>query len=441
MRSLLLLDPAAKIFSLRERLLYFGIALFFVSMFLPDMPVINNIIIGGVVLVSFLYNPFAEKVRLFGERKEIMLMVFFYIWHIVSTFLSVNRHEAYVMLALRVPLLVFPISIGLIYIREELKDRILLAFIIIITSTAVICFIYSIGQYRQSGDTGLLYNDSLTSLIHVQSIYFALIVNLALFSYFYLLRKGSFAIEYIGLAYVSIVFLLVFHFMLASRIAIISLYSVFLFFGVMYMVRKKLYLGGGVIVLGLIIGTIILVKVFPKTVNRFNELHYTEYQFNNHNREHHYNMVLTPDQWNGANLRLALWACGKEVAGRYWLFGAQLGDKQDRLVEVYREKRFDYAVQTKKNMHNNYIDVFCTFGMIGFAVFLLGYVIIPILKAVRKRNLLGGLMVGFLAISMVSETYMDRSMGCLLLGFFLSFLAATPLSGTSVQRMTLNSKS
>jgi O-antigen ligase len=434
MRSLLLLDPAAKIFSLRERLLYFGIALFFVSMFLPDMPVINNIIIGGVVLVSFLYNPFGEKVRLIGERKEILLMIVFYIWHIISTFLSINRHEALVMLALRVPLLVFPVSIGLIHIREELKDRILLAFIIIVTTTALVCFLYSISGFRRTGDSSLLYNDSLTSLIHVQSIYFALIVNLALFSYFYLLRKGSFAIEYIGLAYLSIVFLLVFHFMLASRIAIISLYSVFLYFGVMYMVRRKLYLGGGVIILGVVIGSVILVKVFPKVVGRFDELKYTQYQFDNQNREHHYNMELTPEQWNGANLRLALWACGEELAKKYWLTGAQLGDKQDRLVEVYREKQFDYAVKTKKNMHNNYIDVFCTFGLFGFAVFVLGFVVIPILKAVRGRDLLGGLMIGFLAVSMFSETYMDRSMGCLLLGFFLSFISAWRGKGLSAVR-------
>ena len=424
MRSLLLLDPAAKIFSLRERLLYFGIALFFVSMFLPDMPVINNIIIGGVILVSFFYNPFAEKVRLFGERKEILLMVLFYIWHIISTFVSANRQEGLVMLTLRLPLLVFPISIGLLYIREELKDRILLAFIIIITATSVVCLIYSIGQYRQHGDTGLLYNDSLTSLIHVQSIYFALIVNLALFSYFYLLRKGSFAIEYIGLAYLSIAFLLVFHFMLASRIAIISLYSLFLYFAVLYIVKRKQYLVGGVIILGVIVGSVMVSQIFPKIMSRFNELHYTDYKFDSHSMEHHYNMVLTADQWNGANLRLALWACGEEVARRYWLFGAQLGDKQDQLYRVYREKKFDYAVQTKKNMHNNYFDVFCTFGVIGFAVFLLGYVILPIRRAIQFRDLLGGLMVAFLAISMFTETYMDRSMGCLLLGFFLSWLAA-----------------
>jgi O-antigen ligase len=424
MRSILLLDPAAKIFSLRERLLYFGIAAFFISLFLPDMPVINNVIIGGVVLISLFYNPFSEKVRLLRERKEIGLMILFYILHLISGFFSKNHHEALTMLALRAPLLVFPVSIGLIYVREELKDRILLAFIIIVTLTSVVCMIYSIRQYRHFQDAGFLYNDSLTTLIGVQSIYFALIVNMALFSYFYLLRKGSFAIEYIGLAYLSIAFLLVFHFMLASRIAIISLYSVFLFFGVVYIVRKKRYLEGTVLIMSLVIGAILLFNFFPKTLNRFDELNYSDYNFNNHGRESHYNMELTPEQWNGANIRLAVWKCAEELAAKYWLFGAQLGDKQDRLMDVYRSKQFDFAIQTKRNTHSNYIDVFITFGIVGFALYIIGYVIVPIRKAVRTNDLLGGLIIGFLAISMITETYMDRSMGCLLLGFFLSFISA-----------------
>ena len=432
MRSLLLLDPAARIFSLRERLLYFGIAAFFISLFLPDMPVINNVTIGGLFLVSLIYNPFAEKVQLLRQRKEIALMILFFVWHIVSGIISHNHREALVMLALRLPLLVFPLSIGLIFIRGELKDRILLAFIIIITVTSIICMVYSISQYRRFHDAGYLYNDSLTSLIKVQSIYFSLIVNLVLFSYFYLLRKGSFAIEYIGLAYLSIGFLLVFHFMLASRIAIISLYSVFLFFGILYIVRRKKYLEGIALILSLVMGAILLFKFFPKTLNRFDELNYSSYNFSNHGRESHYNMDLTADQWNGANIRLAVWKCAEELAREYWLLGVQLGDKQDRLMDVYRSKEFDFAIQTKRNMHSNYIDVFCTFGVIGFSIFLLGYVILPLRKAIRANDLLGGLIVGFLAVSMIPETYMDRSMGCLLLGFFLGFLAAcrTPVSVT-----------
>lgn len=424
MRSILLLDPAAKIFSLREKALYFGVFAFFSSLFLPDMPVINNVILGGLVLVSLLYNPFSEKVRLLKERKEILFMILLYLLHIVSAFFSQNRPEALTMLALRLPLLVFPVSIGLIYIREELKDRILLAFIVIITLTAIVCMVYSIGQYRKFHNVGFLYNDSLTSLIKTQSIYFALIVNLALFSYFYLLRKGSFAIEYIGLAYLSIAFLLVFHFMLASRIAIISLYSVFLFYGVRDIIKKKRYWHGVTVIAGLVLGAVLLFTIFPKTLNRFNELQYSAYQFNNHGRESHYNMEISPDQWNGANIRLAVWKCAEELGSRYWLTGAQLGDKQDRLMDVYREKQFDFAIQTKRNTHSNYIDVFITFGIVGFVIYLLGYLILPLRKAFQTRDTLGGLIIGFLCISMITETYMDRSLGCELLGFFLAFIAS-----------------
>jgi O-antigen ligase len=418
------LDPAARIFSIKEKALYFIIAGFFVSLFLPDMPVINNAVLGTLFLISLIYNPFPQKVQLLRQRREILLMILFFVWHIVSGIFSQNRQEALVMLTLRLPLLVFPLALGLLYIREELKDRILLAFIVIITLTSVVCMGYSIGQYRHFHDAGYLYNDSLTSLIKVQSIYFALIVNLALFSYFYLLRKGSFAIEYIGLAYLSIAFLLVFHFMLASRIAILSLYSVFFFYGVSHILRKKKYLEGAAILLGLIMCSILLLKIFPKTLNRFNELQYSNYQFTNHARESHYNMDLTADQWNGANIRLAIWKCAGVLAGKDWLLGAQIGDKQDKLMDIYRAKQFDFAIQTKRNMHSNYIDVFCTFGLFGFILFLMGYVILPFRNAVRAKDLLAGLIVGFLAISMITETYMDRSMGCLLLGFFLSIVAA-----------------
>jgi O-antigen ligase len=424
MRSILLLDPEAKIFSIKEKALYFLFAAFFISLVLPDMPVVNNAVIGGIVVLSLFYNSFPEKARLLRERKEILGMILFYLLHLISAFFSANRPEAITMLVMRAPLLIFPLSVGLLYIREGMKERILLCFSIIITLTSAACMAYAIHRYRLSNDSGDLYDDSLTFLIHMQSIYFALIVNLALFSFIYLLQKRSFAIEYIGLAYLSIAFLLVFHFMLASRIAILILYTVFLVAGIIAIIRKRKYLEGGALILGVVIGVIILVKLFPKTMNRFDELNYPGYRFNNHAVESHYNMDLTADQWNGANIRLAVWKCAWQLGRENWLVGAQLGDKQDRLTDVYRSKQFDFAVETHRNMHNNYLDVFCTFGIIGFLLFMVSYWVIPFRKAARARDLLSMLILATFAISMITETYMDRSIGCLLLGFFLPLISA-----------------
>jgi len=432
MRSILLLDPEAKIFSIKEKGLYFLFAAFFISLVLPDMPVVNNAVIGAIVLLSLFYNPFHEKARLLKERKEILLMILFYVLHLISGLFSANRHEAITMLVMRVPLLVFPLSIGLLTIREGLKERILLGFSIIITLTAAACLAYAIHRYRQSNDTGDLYDDSLTLLIHMQSIYFAMIVNLALFSFIYLLQKKSFAIEYIGLAYLSIAFLLVYHFMLASRIAILLLYTVFLVFGIISIVRKRKFWQGAALIAGVVVLVLVLPKLFPKTMNRFNELNYPGYRFNNHAVESHYNMDLTADQWNGANIRLAVWKCAWQLARENWLVGAQLGDKQDRLMEVYRSKQFDFAVETHRNMHNNYLDVLCTFGVIGFSLFLVGYLVIPLRRAVRTGDILSLIIVLSFAVSMTTETYMDRGIGCLLLGFFFSLVAAfrDPLNTT-----------
>ncbi len=424
MRSLLLLDPAGRTFATKEKILYFGVGAFFISLLLPDMPVINNIVIGGIILNCFLYNSLAEKKQLLWKRKEILCMILFYFLHIVSTFVSVNRQWALEMLVLRVPLLVFPLSIGLIVIREQLKDRILLLFSVIITLTALACLPYAVYQYHEFNDAGYLYDDSLTALIRKQSIYFALLVNLTLFSYTYLLLKPSFRIRYKGLMYAAIAFLLVFHFMLASRIAIITLYSGLLLFAVFHIIQKRAFLKGTLVIAGLLAGAFLLFRIFPKTLNRFKELNYTQYQFSHHGLESHYNMQLTADQWNGANLRLALWKCGWELSLRHWLLGVQLGDKQEKLMEMYQEKHFDFAYQSNRNMHNNYLDVLSTFGVIGFSIFLLGYFVLPLAGAVKDRDILAGSIIIVFAAALITETYMDRSIGCLLLAFFLSFISS-----------------
>lgn len=424
MRSILLLDPAGKAFALKEKLLYFGIGAFFISLLLPDMPVVNNIVTGALVLNCFLYNSPAEKRHLLWKRKEIALMILFYLLHIVSALFSSNKQEALEMLVLRVPLLALPLALGIIYIPSALKDRILLLFAVIITLTALACLPYAYYQYREFNDAGYLYDDSLTALIRKQSIYIALLVNLTLFSYVYLLLKPGFRIHYKGLLYPAIAFLLIFHFMLASRIAIITLYSSLLLFALFHFIQKKAFLKGAILIAGLLAGVFLLVRLFPKTLNRFKELNYTQYQFSHHGVESHYNMQLTADQWNGANIRLALWKCGWQLSLRHWLVGVQLGDKQAKLREMYKEKNFDFAYQSNRNMHNNYLDVLSCFGVIGFLVFLLGYFILPLAGAIGHRDVLGAIIIGAFAASLTTETYMDRSIGCMLLAFFLSFISS-----------------
>ncbi|HEY4206635.1 MAG TPA: O-antigen ligase family protein [Puia sp.] len=344
-------------FSTKEKILYWLSAGFFITLLLPDMPVINNAFTGALFLFSWLYNKPADKWRTLLHRKEIVLMLFFFALHIMSAFLSHDKEEGFKLLVLRLPLLVFPLSLGLLYIRTALKDRIILAYGGAISLGALACVVWAWVRYSQTRDVVWLYNDSLTELLKIQSSYYALMVLMAVTGFVYLLWKGYFSRRLATYVYVLLVLLLIFHFMLASRISIFLLYTGLLIFAGTYVVQHR-KMGLAVwLIIALVVGLGLCVKLLPKTMNRFRELEYPSYSYSSEAPEAHYNGTLEPDQWNGANIRLAIWKCGWEVTRKHWLTGVQLGDKQDSLMAAYKEKGFQFAYDRKRNMHNNYLDI------------------------------------------------------------------------------------
>jgi O-antigen ligase len=421
MKALLLLDFTGKVFSKKEKILYWLLSAFFISLFLPEMPVVNNVLIIAVVVDCFFFNSLAEKAQLLRSRKEISLMVLFYLLQVISALLSTNKEEATVMLVRRLPLLIFPLCIGLVYIREELKDRILLSYCFFTTIASVVCLLYAYAQFREFNDPGYLFSDNLTRAIGRESVYIGMVVNLALFTYVYLLQKQSFAIEYKGLVFLSIAFLLVFHYMLASHIAIVTLYSGFLIFAAWSGLKQRRYLKGSILIVVLLVAAFLLMKFFPRTMESFAELRHTNYVYNNPATS---DASRTTGEWNGTNIRLAVWKCGWELVQGHWLTGIPLGDKQDKLVEVYKQRQFNFAVESRRNMHNTYLDVLCNLGIIGLAVFLLGYLIFPLAGCYKARDGLGIFIILSFAIAMVPETWLDRSVGCIMLGFFFSLVSA-----------------
>lgn len=407
----------------KERILYLLVFIFFLTLYFPFSPVVNNICIGLMFSYSFFfYNSFAEKLQLLKRRKSVIAMLLFYLLHIAGFFFSANRQEARALLEMRSPLLLFPLSLGTIVISRQLKICLLRCFTSVTTLAAFLCLCYALLLYKRTGNTGVLYNDSLTTAINMQSIYFAMLVNLTIFSFAWLLYNRS--IKYRGLAYLGILFLLVMHFMLASRIAIIILYSSLLFFAVYCIIQKKKLLEGSTLLLGLLIGVSLLVKFFPKTINRFRELEYREYNYQSKATESHYNGMLTTAQWNGANIRLAVWSCAWELFKQRPITGWQIGDKQDRLEEVYSTKGFQFGIDTNRNTHNNYLDLLITFGIAGFIIFLTGYIIFPFMQCYQQQNVLGIFIIAVFSISMLTENYMDRSVGNVLLSFFVCFVVA-----------------
>lgn len=406
----------------KDSWLLISLGLFLTTFFIPGAPVVNNLAIVLLAICCFAYNSFKEKISLLKERPAIIFIIIFFLLQVLSVFLSDDTKRGLTYLQVRIPLLLFPISLGLIYITESIKLRALLLFAGIITLASVFCLSSSLITYQRTGDAGFLYNDSLTDAIGKQSVYFALLVNIAIFSFAYLLIKQYLSRKAIRFAIAAIGFLMVIHFMLASRMEIIFLYSTAIAFTLYYFfVRKKDRKKGFVMIGAMAVCAVVFVMMFPKTVNRFNELMYPKYNMQSDAVESHYNMELTSEQWNGLNIRLAIWKCAWPLIQANPLIGTGLGDKDSALQQQFAANQFKFGIKTNKNMHSTYLDVLSSMGIIGLLVFLAGFVILPMRGSIQARDVLGVLVLIDFMLSFVTETYPDRSMGNVLFGFFIAF--------------------
>lgn len=423
MKMLFLRDNNALLFTKKEKSLYFVLLLFFFSLYVPEITWLYNVCMYIFFVYSFFYNPLAEKWILLKQRKEIIFILCFFLLNLISAFLSKNMQEGFGILGIRISLAFIPFAIGTLYIKEKLKERIIFGFAFATTLAALGILIFGICRAKNYNDLSLLYNDNLSDVINLQSIYFAMLINIAVFSYVYLWMKDSILINKKALI-LTLLLLVIVHFLLASRIAIIILYSSTLIFALFHIFRRQLIIQGIALIIGLVAGIFLLVNFFPKTINRFKELTYTKYDYKSMAKESHFNAPLDSVQWNGANQRLALWECGWTVIKKNLVFGTTIGDRKDELKKEYSRKEFFFAVRANRNLHNNYLDTWVSMGIIGLIIFLIGFIILPMYKCIKINDIYGMMIVISFMLSFVSETYMDRTVGNTLAAFFISFIAS-----------------
>jgi O-antigen ligase len=409
--------------STKEKILYSLSLLFFVTFYMPSwaQPV-NGVIIGLMAGYSFFFYSWKDKGSLLQERKHIAAMVLFFLVVVVSLFASENQDRGWRYLDSRLALCYLPISVGLIQTRKEFRDNVLLGFAAVTTLACAVLLAYGLYRALSLERPDLLYSDSLTELIERQAIYIALLVTLAIFIFGYHLFYLAGTRRKTALLIGATVLLFVTSYLLASRNMMVMLYGTTIGFLLYYMLQQRKYVQGVALLAVLLIGVASAFYLFPKTANRFKELAYTRYEYQHMGPESHYDMEVKEDQWNGANFRLAAWSCGWELFQRHPLTGVDLGDKRDELFRMYEEKNFRFALETRKSVHSNYLDILYSMGLIGFSVFLFAWVLLPLWYAWRHHDGLAVLVIITFALAMVTEIYFDRSIGSLAIGFFIPFV-------------------
>ena len=406
--------------SKKEKVLL-GLILFFLFTLFFPRPVILTIVAPALlVLYSLFYNPLKEKWEALKQRRYLQGMLLFFAVVLTSVLLSSDLDKALNFLDPRLTLFYLPLTVGTLQLRKDFRDNVLLGFALLTTAMCAICLSYGLNRSQFFAQPEFLYNDALTEILGQQSIYISLLVNLSIyiFAYFILFKPA----KYKGLLVLATLFLFGMSYLLASRIMMGTLYAICLGFCFYYILKRKKYLEGVTLLMGLLIGVFLIFKFFPQTLNRFKELTHTQFNYQSMGKESHYNMEVTADQWNGANFRMAAWRCGWELFKQHPLFGVRIGDKKDRLFEVYEQKGFRFAIETNKNVHNNYLDILYSMGLTGLLVFLFGWIILPIAAAWKYSDGLAILIIITFAAAWVTEIYFDRNLGGMLTGLLIPFV-------------------
>ena len=238
MKKLFLLDAGGLTLNKKEKNLYFLLLIFFFALYMPGISWLYNVCMWLFFVYSLFFNSFSEKWMLLKKRKEIILILSFFLLNFLSAISSENTKEGIAFVGFRISLLIIPLAIGTVYINNILKERLIFGFAFATFYAAVISLAWGFWRALKNNDWSLSYNDNLSEVLNLQSIYFAMLVNLAIFSFLFLLMKNSVLINKNSILPVLAI-LLITHFLLASRVAIIILYSSVFIIAIVYFISKK----------------------------------------------------------------------------------------------------------------------------------------------------------------------------------------------------------
>ena len=194
----------------KEKILYILILFFLATLFLPWLKLANIFAAIFLGVYSFFFDSFGEgslairkenlsssfnqKWQLLKKRKYLLWMFLFFVMVVISVFLSSNFHKGLRYLDPRLPLAYFPLSVGLLQLKKEFKEKILLGFAWLTTSIMLLCLCWSLYRSGFFKKPEFLYNDSFTEILKQQSIYISLLVNLSIyiFAYHILYKKNRY---------------------------------------------------------------------------------------------------------------------------------------------------------------------------------------------------------------------------------------------------------
>lgn len=329
--------------------------------------------------------------------------ILFYMIHVVSVFYSKDFDAAWFDISVKLSFLVFPLAF--LFQNPKVlaqKKKVLMSFVFGSLLSSVIMLVLAFLKYEELGSAAFYYVE--LALFHPSYMAMYFVFSIIILVDF--IEKSSKSVLENWPSLIAILFLLFMISLLQSKAGIISGILIALFYMLVSIWKKRKKL--------MIIGVLVLIIssgfIFIQQNNRLLSMVDSVEKASEDQK--------TDDS---TGLRISIWKITLHELKDYWLTGVGSGDIKPVLKKKYEETGLNKAFVQNLNVHNQYLETFLGQGIFGLML-LLTFLILGLLEAFRKQDVLSAAFIVLIAFSLLPESMFNSQMGVIFISFFYYFL-------------------
>ncbi len=297
-----------------------------------------------------------------------------------------------------------------------------------VTAGAVACLAAAVVKYQHLHDSSVFFYHEYAGATGLSAIYLSLYILIVL-GY---IVTNPFAFKPVKLVHACGVFLYCSLLLLSSKILIVAGTVLLVIPMVMGAVKRRY----SVALLAVAVGTLLVVAITDNPIKkRYADIDTRNYTVALHSTD------FQNYHFDGLSIRLLMWRMGYNLIStrNLWLFGAG-GERYHSLIQQpmdgYRLYKGDGSPGNtgyrEYNMHNQYMETFVQFGLVGLALLLaiMGYIIAGAFSRGNSFLAYTGILV---AITFLTESMLETQAGLLLFVIVISGEWISKLKGTALQ--------
>lgn len=384
---------------LRDRIFYWLLAFCLVSLPFPSYSFNSQALILFVAYWIF-YNPFAEKRQLLIQNKiPIMILTSLFWIPLLGVVYTDNYGGAFKDIQLKLPFLLFPLTLLTVPLRLHTRKFVLNSFSIAVVAASLLAII-KVGYFKWKGLGNYFYYQRFSEFLDKHTTYFSLFIVICLLWLLWSIihkKRNTLLLALIGFVLLYMIYIL------SVRISIMALVAgslLIVFSSIMSIRRKAIILVLIPILLGSLYFTPHFKKRFEPSTTEASELHDFDY------RELHWKAVFETIKQNN------------------FVFGNGTRSHRDFLYDRYKEYGLSSAYTEKYNAHNQYLEVLLDFGILGFSA-LVSLILFLAWKFIKRKDYFALSILLVFLIYMITESIFQRHSGIVIFSYLTALFLNT----------------